>query len=95
MMAASRQDLLRQAWLEGREGNLTALSEARAWALREVWREDDKPDYGMLTTIAKKVTKVGGGHPSHTAISKLFDRIDDDQTGFLANPIKRSMAPIL
>ena len=35
-MARSQQDVLREAWLGGRDGNLSALSEARAWALREV-----------------------------------------------------------
>ena len=65
----SRQELLREAWLGGRTGSLSALSEAKAWALREVWRESGKPDHGMLSFIASKVKKVGvggrsGGSPS-------------------------------
>ena len=41
-MAESLQDLLQKAWRGGREGYLSALEEARAWALREVWQDDDK-----------------------------------------------------
>ena len=51
-MAADKQELLRDAWLGGCKGHLSALSEARAWALREVWNEAGKPDYGMCTFIA-------------------------------------------
>jgi len=74
----SQQELLRQAWLGGRVGSLSALSEARAWALREVWRESGKSDHGMLSFIARKVKKVGvgrrvGGAPNHSAISQLFE----------------------
>ena len=52
--------MLRAAWLEGRNGNLSALEQARAWALRAVWKEDGKPEYGMYSYIAKKLTKIGG-----------------------------------
>ena len=39
-MAKSRQELLRAAWLEGSNGNMSALTEARAWALREAWKDE-------------------------------------------------------
>ena len=41
-MSDSQQDLLRKAWTDGRTGTLSALSEAKAWALREVWRAEGK-----------------------------------------------------
>ena len=77
-MAESLQDLLRKAWRGGREGNLSALEEARAWALREVWQDDDKPDYGMHTYIAGKIVKIGGGHPGRAAVRQFFARVDAD-----------------
>ena len=77
-MAAERQELLRDAWLGGASGNLSALSEARAWALREIWVSDGKPDYGMHTYIAERVTKVGGGCPGRNCIRKFFEKIDGD-----------------
>ena len=40
---ASEQELVRDAWLAARKGNLCALSECKAWALREVWREQKGP----------------------------------------------------
>ena len=92
-MSASRQDLLRQAWLEGRDGNLSALSEARAWALRQVWRDEKKSDHGMLTYVASKVVKIGGGSPTHTAISKLFDKIDDDPGWFPGKSYQEKHGP--
>ena len=33
------QALLQQAWTEGRQDCLSAWSQAKAWALREVWRD--------------------------------------------------------
>ena len=38
-MASKLQQLLKEAWTEDRKGNLSAWSEAKAWALSEVWRE--------------------------------------------------------
>ena len=51
---------------------------AKAWALREVWKEQGRPTYGMHTFIAEKVTKVGGGHPLPLAVKKLLERTDED-----------------
>lgn len=81
-MAASQQELLRKAWLGGRDGYLSALSEARAWALREVWREEGKPAYGMCVAIADKVVKVGGGAPTKEAVRQLFEKVDADAGWF-------------
>ena len=73
-MGESQQELLREAWLGGREGHLSALSEAKAWALREIWYAEEKPDYGLATFVAQRVEKVGGGHPGDSAIVKLFKK---------------------
>jgi hypothetical protein len=77
-MGEETQLLLEKAWLAGKTGCMGALAEARAWALREVWREGGKPDYGMLVFICARVTKVGGGNPSPAAVSGFFDRVDED-----------------
>ena len=81
-MVLSQQDLLREAWLGGRDGNLSALSEARAWALCEVWRDGGKTDYGMFTFIAGRLKKVGGGRPTLQAVKQLLERIDGDRDWF-------------
>ena len=41
-MAESSQDLLRSAWLEGKDGGLPGREQAKAWALREMWRDAGK-----------------------------------------------------
>ena len=46
-MAESRQELLRSAWLEGKDGALSGREQAKAWALREMWRDAVKADHGM------------------------------------------------
>ena len=70
-MEESLQELLRKAWLGGRDGNLSALSEARAWALREVWRstmlsqsglEKVTLAYCILAAHARKQTPGALGH---------------------------------
>ena len=88
-MGKDSQELLKKAWLGGKEGSLGALAEARAWALREVWRAEDKPEYGLLPFVCERVTKVGarGGNPSSEAIRKMYVRVDDDPDWY---PGKRS-----
>ena len=85
-MAASKQDLLRESWLGGREGYMSGREEAKAWALREAWRDEGKSSYGMLVNIGGKVYKNGSKkkkeHPSPSALSQLFDRIDADKDWF-------------
>ena len=64
-MGESRQELLSKVWLGGRQGNLSPMMEAKAWALREIWNDEKESSYGMLEYIAGKVVKVGpeGGKP--------------------------------
>ena len=45
-MAESKQDLLRSAWLEGKDGALSGREQAKAWALREIWKGAGKADHG-------------------------------------------------
>ena len=39
-MSKSRQELLKEAWLGGREGYISGQTQAKAWALREVWKDE-------------------------------------------------------
>ena len=57
---------------------MSAMSEARAWALREVYLEMGKPKWGLNTFVASRITKVGGGAPGVSAVSKFFARLDAD-----------------
>ena len=50
-MDSSQWEILRQAWLEGKDGCLPAREQAKAWALREVWKEDGKGEHGMKTYL--------------------------------------------
>ena len=81
-MARLDQEALRAAWLEAPCGCLSAWSQARAWALRECWREEKDSDYGMLAFIAGKITKSGGGHPSPQALGQFFAKADADESWF-------------
>ena len=63
-MAGRGQEALREAWLGTQEGQLSALSQAKAWAMREVWRDDHTTEYGMLVYISGKLQKGGGGKPT-------------------------------
>ena len=76
-----QQALLREAWTGGHKGCMSALAEARAWALREVWRKEKKSEYGMLAFIAQRVKKVGGGSPSRSALFQFFERIASGLVG--------------
>ena len=48
---------MRSAWLEAKDGSLSGREQAKAWAMREIWKDDDKPDHGMQTYIAGKLKK--------------------------------------
>lgn len=89
MAHESSQSLLKEAWQGGRHGKMNAIAEARAWALREVWREQHKTEYGLLCFVATRVEKVGGGSPTPSAVAQFFERIDGDDDWY---PGKRSDA---
>ena len=50
-MAESSQDLLRSARLEGKDGAPPGREQAKAWALREIWRDSGKADHGTELAI--------------------------------------------
>ena len=54
-MAESKQDLLRSAWLEGKSGALSGREQAKAWALREIWRDAGKAEYGTGVLLNRKI----------------------------------------
>ena len=93
-MDTTQQELLRQAWLEGKHGGLPAQEQAEAWALREVWKDSGKGDHGMKTFIASKVAKQGGGHPSSEAMRKFFERIDADSNCFPGKANYENQGPV-
>ena len=47
-MSDSQQALLRSAWLDAKDGSLSGREQAKAWAMREIWKGDGKPKHGML-----------------------------------------------
>ena len=84
----SRQELLKEAWLGGRQGNMSGQTQAKAWALRGVWKDEHgEKTYGMLTHIASKLYTITPPrkkkeHPSSQALGQLFDKMDNDQEWF-------------
>ena len=94
MSQESQQELLRKAWLEGRDGNLNALGEAKAWALREIWRAEHDDDYGLLPFVAARVSKNGAGdHPSKSALHQLFAKMDGDDAWFPGKSYQEKHGP--
>ena len=75
-MSDTKQELLRSAWLDGKTGALPAREQAKAWALREIWRSDGKDDYGMHGYTGSKVTKQGGGSPLKDAMRRFLVKAD-------------------
>ena len=75
-------------WKSGRRGNLCPLEQVRAIALRDAYTDlpGALPKSGgqaaLLSAIAERVTKIGGGHPSKEAIRLLLERYDADPSGW-------------
>ena len=57
------QEDLAALWLNAPEDRLCGREQAKAWALREVWRADGKGKHGMLTFIASKLQKTKDSLP--------------------------------
>ena len=89
-VAAAMQESLRQAWCSCRDDQLPAWAQAKAWALREVWRDSGKSDHGLAAYVAGKVAKGNGQHPSGEAIVKLFHKMDADADWFPGKSSERS-----
>ena len=94
MSQEAQQELLRQAWLEGRSENLNALGEAKSWALRETWRTLHDNDWGLLPFVAARVSKSGtGDHPSTSALFQLFTKMDGDEEWFPGKSYQEKHGP--
>ena len=84
----SSQNELESLWLQAPEGKLCGREQAKAWALREVWKSEGKGDYGMLTFIASKLMKNKDGKPSPNeqptkgSVKEFFEKIDADASWF-------------
>ena len=84
----SRQELLREAWVGGMVGCMSGQTQAKAWALREAWRDEHgDTTYGMLTHIASKLyvispPKAKKEHPTTSALTQFFQKIDSDKEGW-------------
>lgn len=79
----TNQQILRDAWQGGMDDRLCAREQAKAWALREVWREDGKSEYGLHTFVASRVKKnkkgkPTGAHPTRASMQEFFNKIDAD-----------------
>ena len=94
MAHAPQQEVLRQAWLEGRCGNLSAWSEAKLWAVREVWRTLKGGEWGLQSFAAELVTKAGTDeHPSQAAVSLFYQKIDADVDWFPGKSYREKHGP--
>ena len=77
------QTKLAALWHGGQRGNLSPWSEAKVWALREVYQDTHEgKTWGLYTYIAGKVEKIGGGSPSREAIRQLCEKMEEDPEWF-------------
>ncbi len=53
-LAMSAQTSLKELWLGGKDGCLSAREQLKAWALREAWRQQNDGVYSMHTWIAER-----------------------------------------
>ena len=81
-MPGRAQEALREAWLGAQSGQLSALSQANAWAMRVVWRDDHPTEYGMLVYISETLQKAGGGKPTPQALGQFFAKVGQDESWF-------------
>ena len=90
-----QQSLLQEAWTAAPDGRLPAWEQAKAWALREVWRSEKPSEWGMLNYIASKVVKAGehGGNPSHGALSEFFSKLDADPEWYPGKSTQERFGP--
>ena len=77
------QSKLHALWHRARTGTMTPWTEAKAWALREIYRENNKekknPDFGVLVYVAAKLRKKCERQPpSAEAVRQLYQKMDED-----------------
>ena len=95
-MAPITQGQLQAFWLQAPSGRLCPWAQAKALGLREaakeVFAEDD-----WLGWIAARVSKVGGEHPTRSALHQFFEKVDSDPDWFPGkhNGNKRGPVPLL
>ena len=88
MADGRKQSLLKEAWTSGPQGKLSAFAEAKAWALREVWREEGKDDYGFLSA-EKQRPGHASANPSPASVKMDSPLSESDRGGFLLNTFIR------
>ena len=76
ILPMASQASLKNLWLHGNAGCLSAREQLKAWALREAWKEHNDGTYGMYAWIAEKLTKAGGGVPTTQSVKDLLTKID-------------------
>ena len=93
-MAEIPQDVLQAAWLGGRTGYLSAWSEAKLWAVREVWRSEKESDHGLQTFAAGLVKKHGtNAHPTQRAVGLFYEKVDADSDWFPGKIYRQKNGP--
>ena len=96
MADADAQLRLRDAWLGGPEDRLCGREQAKAWALRECWREEHDSDHGLCKFVATRVNKAkdglpNGGNPTGNAVKKSSTRLTVTTNGSLASIAEESV----
>ena len=79
----SAQESLCKLWLGGPDDRLCGREQAKAWALREVWRSEGKNTYGMLQFVASRLKKNKNGTPTgeppqRSSLQEFFEKVDAD-----------------
>ena len=104
---ADGQQALQDLWLNARKGTLCAREQARAWALREIWIEQNvgpkavrskltRSDlYGMMEFVRQRVFVAGSrkAHPSTPCLANLFEKLDQDKQWFPGKKNPDAAAP--
>jgi hypothetical protein len=76
------QEQMRAYWRSAPAGRLCPWEQAKALALREVYKKLNDGEPPKLDWIAARVTKVGGGHPERGSLSEFFAKVDEDPDWF-------------
>ena len=72
---------MRDFWLSARKYRLSVWEVAKALAFREANR-DLSGGEANLAWVAARVTTVGGGHPTRSAMCQFFAMVDADPEWF-------------
>ena len=93
MASVHVQTSLKQLWTTGRKGDLCAKEQLKAVCYRDVMRDLKVADYGMTSTIARKLRQIDGGHPTSQALGQFFVRVDNDQEWFPGKSYQTRFGP--